>query len=115
MIYKKISQKDFDEAEEAYDNCLKKRSSKTFEKSEKKTKEKATRAQYTGLIFAFIIIFYSFFLEDIPGLFFGLSFCIWMLHYFTGRLFGSKSKEASSVLRALSITLFFGSILLLIL
>lgn len=113
MLYKKISEKDFVEAERTYDDCLKKISK--IPPSAKKKKIKITKGQYIALILSLLIVFYSIFAYDIPGFFFGMSFCIWMLHYFTVKFIPTQKESANSLLKSLSITIFFGSLLLLIL
>ncbi|MDQ0203471.1 hypothetical protein [Pectinatus haikarae] len=112
MIYKNFSQKDFDEAEKAYNSCSQKIRPKV---PAVPAKNALSRGQYTALFIAAVISVYSIFSWDIPGFFFGMSFCTWMLQYFICRLIPAHSQAVVSLLRSLSLTLFFGSIILLLL
>lgn len=112
MIYKNFSQKDFDEAEQAYNNCTRKTRVKPTPIPKR---QKFSKGQSTALLIAFLITIYSIFSQDIPGFFLGISFCVWMLQYFTYKLTPAHQKAAVSLLKALSLTLFFGSIVLLFL
>ena len=108
MIYKNFSQKDFDEAEKAYNECAKKRI-----KPAGTQEKKLSKGQTTALFIAFLIFLYSIFTSDIPAFLFSLAFFLWMLRNFAGKINAHHEKSIHSLLTSFSITLFIGSLILL--
>ena len=109
MIYKNFSQKDFDEAEKSYNECAKKHTPAVPQR------KKLSKGQTTALFIAFLILIYSIFTSDVPAFLFSLSFFLWMLRNFADKISSLHQKSLHSLLTSFSITLFIGSLILLLL
>ncbi|WP_196594400.1 hypothetical protein [Pectinatus sottacetonis] len=110
MIYKNFSQKDFIEAEKAYDKCGKHANRPILSKNTKQL----SRGQFTALFIAMIVFIYSIISFDIPACFFSIAFLIWIMQYYTHKFSKSHAVFLRSMLKSLSMTLFIGSIILML-
>lgn len=114
MIYKQFSDKDFWEAEKAYNECGRDFST-AHHNTDGQIKKKLTRSQYMILFIAFISLTASVFFLDITSFFISIAFLLWFLQKF---FINSNNKHAHSLIalcKSLSITLFVGSLILIFL
>ena len=114
MIYKKITQKDFDEAEKAYNDCD--RAERTCKiKQVGPERKHFTKGQSTASLLAILLLVYSILFTDIPAFFLSASFLVWIIQYFICPLAKNNAETIRSALKSLSLTLFVGSIILIFL
>ena len=74
-----------------------------------------TRGELTALLLASVLLVYSLVLTDVPGLLFSASVLLQAPRKLAPRLRHPRAHDLAGVLKGLSISLFFGALMLLLL